>query len=67
MIMPKSIYDCYCEWLFSILFEVLKDLDLSEYDKNSQRAVGFMAERLLTVWLLNQNYRIKELFFAYIE
>lgn len=32
MIARKSVYDLYCEWLFDVLFEVEKRIDIDEFD-----------------------------------
>ncbi len=56
-----EIFDRYADWLFSFLPEVLPKLDLLEKTPRQKRAVGFFAERMLTVWLLEQDLRIKEL------
>jgi hypothetical protein len=56
-------FNAYCEWLFSIILDVIDKENLDKYDDYSKRVVGFFAERLLTVWLLMHNYHIKELFF----
>jgi len=61
-ITKKEIMNKYCEWLFDILFEVIDQVDTSGYDDYSKRIVGFMAERLFTVWLINNDLKIKELF-----
>ena len=61
MVTSKKIYDRYCEWLFSFLLDVADQVDLDKYDNYSKRIVGFIAERMLTVWLIKQNYKIKEL------
>lgn len=61
MICKKELFDQYCEWLFPILFELEKQVDLSQYDAYNQRMFGFVAERLLNVWVHHQNYKIKEL------
>ncbi len=60
-VMPRYIFNQYCEWLFSIIIPAAEAFDNSGYDSYSQRAVGFFAERLLTVWLSKQKYQIKEL------
>lgn len=56
----KKIYDRYCQWLFDILFEVEKRLDITEYDAYQQRVMGFLSERLLRVWLFMQPEKIAE-------
>ncbi|WP_455669721.1 DUF4422 domain-containing protein [Phocaeicola sp.] len=44
-----EIFDAYCGWLFNILFEVEKELHISQYPYQA-RVFGFMAERLLNVY-----------------
>lgn len=51
----------YCEWLFQILFEVEKRVDISSYDTYQQRLFGFLAERLLNVWLTATKANVKYL------
>ena len=50
-IMRKDYFDRYCEWLFDVLFEMEKRLDISGYSVNDSRVFGFVAERLLDVWI----------------
>lgn len=50
-IMKKIYFDEYCKWLFSILIDVEKELDISSYSQNNARVFGFLGERLLDVWL----------------
>ena len=45
----------YCKWLFDILFEVEKEVDISSYSDYQQRLFGFLAERLLNVYLKSTN------------
>ena len=49
--MHRSIADAWCTWLFDVLFELEKRLDLSDYSPNDRRVFGFVAERLLDVWI----------------
>lgn len=60
-ITKKHVFDEYCEWLFSIIIPAANRFDKAPYDDYSKRAIGFFAERLLTVWLYKHDYRIKEL------
>lgn len=51
LIMKRDILDRYCTWLFDILFELEQRLDTSDYSDRDKRVCGFVAERLLDVWL----------------
>lgn len=61
MICDKTLYDQYCEWLFSILFELEKNVDLEGYTDYQKRIYGFVAERLLTIWVLKNNLKVFEM------
>lgn len=61
MICNKSLFDEYCEWLFSILSYVEKHINMSEYDDYQKRLYGFISERLLTVWIEKKQLRVCEL------
>lgn len=50
-IMKKKLADEYCDWLFSILFELEKNIDIENYDKFHARLFGRISELLLDVWL----------------
>lgn len=56
----KDIYDRYCEWLFDILFEAEKRIDMTQYDSYQRRVMGFLSERLFRVWLLMQPEKVRE-------
>lgn len=50
-VMRRDVFDSYCTWLFSVLFELEKRLDISSFDPYNKRVFGFVGERLLDVWL----------------
>ena len=52
-IMSWSNFDKYCEWLFEVLSKVEQQVKLSPYPYQ-RRVFGFMAERLLNVYLYHQ-------------
>ena len=66
-IMKKDLADAYCAWLFDILFELEKRLDISSYNKNDQRVFGFVSERLLDVWLMTNNIKSKDIPYIFLE
>ena len=66
-VMRKDIFDSYCEWLFSILFELEKRLDISKYSINDARVYGFVGERLLDVWLQKNLFVCKEIPYVFME
>lgn len=60
MICKKDLYDRYCEWLFGILFEVQKRIDISNYNDYQKRVFGFISELLLMVYLEHNNLKVYE-------
>ena len=63
LITSKKVFNEYCEWLFGILFEVEKNVNLEEgYNDYQKRIYGFISERLLNVWAeANSQLEIKRL------
>lgn len=66
-IMKKKLADAYCTWLFDILFELEKRLDITDYSKNDQRVFGFVSERLLDVWLETNGIKYKNIPYIFLE
>ena len=66
-IMKKSLSDAYCEWLFDILFELEKRLDISGYSINDQRVFGFVSERLLDVWIEENHIKYRDIPYIFLE
>ena len=59
-IMKKEYLDKYCTWLFDILFELEKRVDVSQYDSFHARLFGRVSERLLDVWIKTNNLEYDE-------
>lgn len=59
-IMKKEILDGYCKWLFDILFELEKRVDVSKYDTFHARFYGRISELLLDVYINTNNIKYKE-------
>ena len=67
LLMKWDKLDAYCTWLFAILGELEKRLDISSYSAYDARVFGFVAERLLDVWIETNNIQYVEAPFWYIE
>ena len=61
LVMKHPLLDRYCTWLFDILFELEKRLDISAYSEYDRRVFGFVGERLLDVWIRANGIRCAEL------
>ena len=59
-IMKKEILNEYCTWLFDILFELEKRIDVKQYDSFHARFFGRISELLLDVWINKNNISYKE-------
>ncbi|WP_405340609.1 DUF4422 domain-containing protein [Fibrobacter sp.] len=66
-IMTRELFRDYCEWMFSILFELESQLDISNYNNYDARVFGFVSERLLDVWIETKNVKFKELPCIFME
>lgn len=60
LVAPKALYDEYCEWLFSILFKLQVEIDLTFEDDYHKRVFGFVSEFLLYVWVKRRGLRALE-------
>lgn len=66
-IMKKDIFDKYCEWLFPILFEVDKKIDVSKYTPMEARAAAYFGEFMLDIWLEKNLQRLREVGVMFME
>lgn len=53
-------FDKYCTWLFNILNEVEKRINIEYYSNYQKRIFGFMGERLFNVFLYAENIKVKK-------
>lgn len=61
IICRKDYFDRYCAWLFDILFELEKQVDVSQYSDYNARMFGFVSERLINIWLHHNKLLVKEM------
>ena len=59
-IMKRETFDDYCSWLFSTLRIIEKNLNFDKLKGNEKRALGFLAELLMDVWVIANNKTIVE-------
>lgn len=59
-IMKSDKADAYCSWLFPILEELEKRIDVTQYDSFQARLFGRVSELLLDVWLDKNKYPYTE-------
>lgn len=59
-ISSKKILNQYCSWLFDILFELEKRINIDSYDDYNKRVFGFISERLFNIWIAYNNISVKE-------
>ena len=66
-VMRRDYFDEYCKWLFTILFELEKRIDISNYTTMEARVFGFISELLLDVWLETKQIKYKEVNVSFME
>ena len=55
-----DLMDQYSTFLFGVLEDVRKEINIESYSKNEQRALGFISELLLDTWLETNHVKYKE-------
>lgn len=66
-VMSRRKCDQYCCWLFDILEQLERRIDVSIYDEFQARVFGRISEMLLDVWLEKNQYPYTEVPIVYIE
>ncbi|MBR0500108.1 MAG: DUF4422 domain-containing protein [Bacteroidales bacterium] len=59
-LMNWESFDRYCSWLFPLLEEAEKSIDISHYNPTQKRIFGYMSERLINVWVEATHCKIIE-------
>lgn len=57
LIARKPLFDAYSQWLFDVLFDIERQL---EFNDANARMWGYMAERLLNVYVAHNRLRVRE-------
>lgn len=60
MVAPRKIFQEYAKWLFDILFEVEKRIDVESYDLYNQRVFGFLSEQMVKIWVEKNGLKVYE-------
>lgn len=55
LICETDIFNAYSCWLFDVLNKLEEITDISDYNSEQARIYGFISERLLAVWIINNN------------
>lgn len=66
-VMRKDLYDEYMRWMFSILFELERRLDITGWSVYEARVFGFVSELFLDVWLEKQQLSYAEQNVSFLE
>jgi len=67
MVMKRPVFDDYCAWLFDVLSELERRLDVSSYSEYDRRVFGFVAERLLDVYVRARGITFVEMPVLHLE
>ena len=56
-------WDCFdklMKWLYPVLLEIENNIDLTDTSKDHSRVIAFLYERLVPIFLIRYNYKIKD-------
>ena len=67
MVMRRDYFDRYCEWMFDVLARAEERIDWHAYSAYDQRVFGFLAERLMDVWIETNEVPYTEMPVVFLE
>ena len=53
-----ELFNKYFEWLFPLLFEAEKRIDVSKHEAHQKRVFAFLAERLLNIYVYHNKLKV---------
>jgi hypothetical protein len=66
-VMRRELFDQYMTWMFDVLFELEKRVDITGWDVYESRIYGFVSELLLDVWLERNQIDFREQNVSFME
>lgn len=60
-IMKRELLNEYCTWMFNVLFELEKEIDLKKLSAFDARLFGRVSEFLLDIWIRHNHIKYKEI------
>jgi lipopolysaccharide biosynthesis glycosyltransferase len=60
-VMKKEYFQEYCTFMFGVLEETEKQIDISSYDPYQKRVLGFLAERLTNAYVMYARRKYKDI------
>jgi hypothetical protein len=66
-VLKSPHYQEFMAWWFDVLFRFESRTDLESYIGYQRRILGFLGERLLTLWVVHKGLKIKELQLLYFK
>ena len=58
-IMKRPVFEDYCQFLFSILFDLSEKVDISRYNVQEKRIFGYLSEWMLGIYIFHYKRVIK--------
>lgn len=60
-VMRRDLCDAYCAWMFELLFETEREMELYAPQEITPRLFGFISERMMDCWIETNGHRYIEL------